>query len=74
MDGSQQVVVHRDLDHGRARVATGELDDWTAHAAAADPACCPSAFDHGVIRHTAGAWRLVSLTTEPASSVPPSQL
>jgi len=74
VDGSQTVVVHRDLDQGRARVATGELDVWSGHGAPGDPACCPSAFDHGVIRFTGGAWRLVSVTTEPTSSVPPSQL
>ena len=77
VDGTGVVVVHRRLDHGSARVSTGELDDWSAAPAppaTQQPACCPSTFSHGVVRYTDGAWRLVSASNVSSSAVPPSEL
>jgi hypothetical protein len=69
VDGSKTVVAHRDLPNGSARVTTGQLDGWAGRDTRAG-----QQWVHEVIRHTGGAWRLVSSTTVTRSSVPPSQL
>jgi hypothetical protein len=69
VDGSKSVVAHRDLAHGAARVANGQLDGWSGRDTASGPQ-----WVHEVIRYQSGAWRIVSSTVVAPSAVPPSQL
>ncbi|MCU1461059.1 MAG: hypothetical protein JWO37_1134 [Acidimicrobiales bacterium] len=69
VDGSKSVVAHRDLAHGAARVANGQLDGWSGRDTASGPQ-----WVHEVIRYQSGAWRIVSSTVVTQSAVPPSQL
>ena len=66
VEGPGNVVVHRELPRGVARVSSGQLDTWrrtdTTH------------YSHEVIQFRSGAWRIVASATVPASDVPPSQL
>jgi hypothetical protein len=57
VDGSKAVVAHRDLPHGTARVATGQLDGWAGRDTTSGPE-----WAHEVIRYQSAAWRIVSST------------
>jgi hypothetical protein len=60
------VVVHRDLAQGSARLAKGELGTWSANA--------DGTFDHTNIGFAGGAWRVVSTERVARSAVPPSMV
>lgn len=68
VEGPGAVTAHRDLAHGAARVSPGQWDTWAASGAP------DGQYDHDVIRWQDNAWRLVMRSSEPASSVPPTQL
>jgi hypothetical protein len=66
-------VVHLQQPDGSAVASPGELDAWAASPGPADPPCCPSAFNHEVVRNTDGLWRVVLATRQPAPA-PASQV
>lgn len=67
------VAFHREVDQGQASVSDGQYQDWAARFAADDPNCCPSAYEHSVVRNVAGRWRVVIDETVPPSAVPKGQ-
>ncbi len=73
VDTPGRVVLHRNEAAGAAVASPGQLDAWAASPRAGDPACCPSAYLHEVIRNTDGVWRLVLATRAPGSA-PASQV
>jgi hypothetical protein len=66
VEGPGNVVVHRELPRGVARVSSGQLDTWRRTDGAR--------YAHEVIQFRDGAWRIVASTPVPAGDVPPSQL
>jgi hypothetical protein len=66
VEGPGNVVVHRELPKGVARVSSGQLDTWRRTDS--------THYAHEVIQFRDGAWRIVASTTVPAGDVPPSQL
>jgi hypothetical protein len=73
VDTPGRVVLHRNEAGGAAVASPGQLDAWAASPRGGDPACCPSAYLHEVIRNTDGVWRLV-LATRATGSAPASQV
>jgi hypothetical protein len=73
IDSPGRVVLHRQEAGGAAVASPGQLDAWAASPARGDPACCPSAYVHEVIRNTDGVWRLVLATRTPGPA-PASQV
>jgi hypothetical protein len=67
------VAFHRELDQGRAEVGSGEYEDWAARYASDDPNCCPSAYEHSVVRFVNGQWRIVIDEMVPPGQVPKGQ-
>ena len=66
VEGPGNVVVHRELPRGVARVSSGQLDTWRRTDA--------THYAHEVIQFRNGAWRIVASASVPPSDVPPSQL
>ncbi|MEY2478769.1 MAG: hypothetical protein QOG87_4084 [Actinomycetota bacterium] len=66
VEGPGNVVVHRELPRGVARVSSGQLDTWRRTDSAR--------YAHEVIQFRDGAWRIVASASVSASDVPPSQL
>jgi hypothetical protein len=60
------VVVHRDLAQGSARLAKGELGTWSANA--------DGSFEHAAIRFVDGAWRVAGTERVERGAVPPSMV
>lgn len=73
VDAGGTVAFHREVDQGQASVSDGQYEDWAARFAADDPNCCPSAYEHSVVRDVAGKWRVVIDETVPPSAVPKGQ-
>jgi hypothetical protein len=67
------VAFHRELDQGRAEVGDGQYQDWAAKYASDDPNCCPSAYEHSVVRLASGQWRVVIDEMVPPDQVPKGQ-
>lgn len=67
------VAFHREVDQGQALVTGGEYQDWAAKYASNDPNCCPSAYEHSVVRFANGRWRVVIDEIVPPGSVPKGQ-
>jgi hypothetical protein len=66
VEGPGNLVVHRELPRGVARVSSGQLDTWRRSSS--------TQYAHEVIQFRDNAWRIVASASVPASDVPPSQL
>lgn len=71
--GRGEVLAHRDLEQGRARLVPGGLEDAVARYAPDDPNCCPSGFTVSVITFDGSRWRVASTRAVEPSELPVSQ-
>lgn len=70
--GTGEVLFHRDLEQGGARLVPGGLEDAAARYGPDDPNCCPSSFTVSVVAFDGVRWRVASTRTVEPTAVPPS--